>query len=321
MVTAASQPGPQGTDLAACVHTAMLAPSIHNTQPWQFRIRDNGIDVYADWRRRLDVIDPNGRQLIISVGAAVMNLRLALHQRGWASVVQVTAGQEESRHVAAVDCRGPAKDDRVLDELAMSMPRRHTNRQPFTPDPLPSRAADELVAAAAVEGASLDVASDTARARIVRLIHAAEAQLHDEGVYPADLDDRTRPRPTRHGLGGAWYAAETVPLRDFGMMTPRRRGRLDLHETYPTVLVLSTAGDRRADWVLAGQAMERVWLTAIARGLAIAPMSQPLEIPRLRLEVTGSDPARRAQVLLLVGYAPPTTATPRRDLSETLVDD
>jgi hypothetical protein len=67
--------------------------------------------------------------------------------------------------------------------------------------------------------------------------------------------------------------------------------------------------------------MERVWLTAIARGLAIAPMSQPLEIPRLRLEVTGSDPARRAQVLLLVGYAPPTTATPRRDLSETLVDD
>ena len=209
----------------------------------------------------------------------------------------------------------------MLDELAMSMPRRHTNRQPFTPDPLPSRAADELVAAAAVEGASLDVASDTARARIVRLIHAAEAQLHDEGVYPAELDDRTRLRPTRHGPGGAWYAAETVPLRDFGMMTPRRRGRLDLHETYPTVLVLSTAGDRRADWVRAGQAMERVWLTAIARGLAIAPMSQPLEIPRLRLEVTGSDPARRAQVLLLVGYAPPTTATPRRDLSETLVDD
>jgi nitroreductase len=321
MVTTASQPGPQGTDLAACVRTATLAPSIHNTQPWQFHIRDNGIDVYADWRRRLDVIDPNGRQLIISVGAAIMNLRLALHQRGWASLVRVTAGPSESRHVAAVDCPGSAEADPMLDELATSMPRRHTNRQPFTPDPVPSRAADELVAAAAVEGASLDAASDSARARIVRLIHAAQAQLHDEGVYPAELNDRTRPRPAHHGLGGAWYAAETVPLRDFGMMTPRRRGRIDLHETYPTILVLSTDGDGRPDWVRAGQALERVWLTAIARGLAIAPMSQPLEIPRLRLEVTGPDPARRAQVLLLVGYAPPTTATSRRDVSEMLVDE
>jgi hypothetical protein len=64
--------------------------------------------------------------------------------------------------------------------------------------------------------------------------------------------------------------------------------------------------------------LERVWLTAVARGLAIAPMSQPLEIPRLRVEVV--DPDRFAQVLLLVGYAPPTTATPRRDVSEMLVD-
>src|SRR5689334_24682575 len=111
MVTAASQPGPQGTDLAACVHTAMLAPSIHNTQPWQFHIRDNGIDVYADWRRRLDVIDPNGRQLIISVGAAVMNLRLAIHEHGRATAVRTPAGPEESRLVAAVDLRGPAVAD------------------------------------------------------------------------------------------------------------------------------------------------------------------------------------------------------------------
>ena len=319
MVTDASSSGPQGTDLAACVHMATLAPSIHNTQPWQFHIRDNGIDVYADWRRRLDIIDPDGRQLIISVGAAIMNLRLALYERGWATVVRDPVGPEASRLVAAVDLSGPAVPDAVLNELAGSMPRRHTNRQPFTPDPVPRRTADDLVVAAGVEGATLDVASDSARARIVRLIHTAEAQLHDEGVYPAELTEWARPRPARHGLG-AWHAAEIVPLRDFGMMTPRRRGPIDLDETYPTILVLSTGGDSRPDWIRAGQALERVWLTAVARGLAIAPMSQPLEIPRLRLEVTGSDPARHAQVLLLVGYAPPTTATPRRDVSDLLVD-
>jgi nitroreductase len=313
-----TESGPQGTELAGCVRTATLAPSIHNTQPWQFRIRDNGIDVYADWRRRLDVIDPNGRQLIISVGAAIMNLRLAIHQLGWASVVRVPAGPGASQPVAEVGISGPGGPDPTLDELVGSMPRRHTNRQPFTPDPVPGRVADELVAAAGVEGAALDVASDSARARIVRLIHEAEAQLHDDGVYPAELDERTRPRRAGHGRRGAWRAAETVPLRDFGMRTPRRRARLDLPETYPTILVLSTDSDRRPDWIRAGQALERVWLTAVARGLAIAPMSQPLEIPRLRVEVV--DPDRFAQVLLLVGYAPPTTATPRRDVSEMLVD-
>jgi nitroreductase len=306
-------------DLADCVLAATLAPSIHNTQPWQFHIRDNGVDVYADWRRRLDVIDPNGRQLTISVGAAMMNLRLAVHQRGWASVARVSAQRETSRLVAAVDIVGPAGPDPVLDELAGSMPRRHTNRQPFLPDPVERTTANELVVAAEVEGASLTVASNSARAYIVRLIHAAEAQLRDEGVYPADLADWARPRPARHGRG-AWHAVEAVPLRDFGLMTPHRRGPIESGQTYPTILVLSTEGDSRPDWVRAGQALERVWLTAVARGLAVAPMSQPLEIPRLRLEVTGSDPARRAQVLLLLGYAPPTTATPRRDLTEVLVD-
>jgi nitroreductase len=319
MVSDASQPGPQGIDLVACVRAATLAPSIHNTQPWQFHIRDGGVDVYADWRRRLDVIDPNGRQLTISLGAAIMNLRLAVRQRGSESVVRVAAGSDASPLVATVDLSGPAGPDPVLDGLAGSMPRRHTNRQPFTPDPVPGTAARELVVAAELEGASLDVASDSARARIVRLVHAAEAQLHDEGVFPAALPDWTRSRHGHHGRG-AWHAAEAVPLRDFGMMTPQRRGPVDLDETYPTILVLSTEGDSRPDWVRAGQALERVWLTAIAQGLAIAPMSQPLEIPRLRSEVTGSDPARHAQVLLLVGYAPPTAATPRRDVSDVLVD-
>ena len=323
MATDTSRPGPQGTDvtvpavLADCVRAAALAPSIHNTQPWRFHIRDHGVDVHADWRRRLDVVDPSGRQLIISVGAAIMNLRLAIYQRGWASTVRVPALTEESALVAAVDVSGPAVPDPTLDELAWSMPRRHTNRLPFLPDPMASRAADDLAAAAGAEGASLDLATEAARARIVRLIHAAEARHHDEGIYPAELADRTRPRTPRRSLGG-WLAIETVPLRDFGLMTPNRRRPVDLDETYPAIFVLSTDGDRRPDWVRAGQALERVWLTAVARGLAVAPMSQPLEIPELRAAVTGPD--RRAQIVLLVGYAPPTAPTPRRELIDLLVD-
>src|SRR5262249_42795599 len=134
----------------------------------------------------------------------------------------------------------------------------------------------------------------------------------------AELPEWTRPRHGRHGRG-AWHAVEAVPLRDFGMMTPHPRGSVDLDETYPTIPVPNTDGGSAPRSGRDRQRARRLWLTALARGLAIAPMSQPLEIPQLRLEVTASAPARRAQVLLLVGYAPPTTATPRRDVSDVLV--
>jgi nitroreductase len=305
-------------DLVACVRMAALAPSIHNSQPWQFRIRDHGVDVHADWRRRLDLIDPSGRQLIISVGAAILNLRLAIHQCGMTPAVRLSPGPEWSRPLAAVDLVGPAAPDPSLDELATCMPRRHTNRQPFVPDPMPRTVVDDLVAAAGTEGADLRVVPNAARAGIVRLIHAADAQLRGGGVYRAELAEWTRPRATRRGPV-AWGAVETQPLRDFGIMTPRRRGPVDAEETYPAILVLSTDGDAGPDWVRAGQALERVWLTAVARGLAIAPMSQPLEIPTLRRQVTDPDPGRHAQVVLLAGFAPPTTPTPRRDLDELLI--
>ena len=69
--------------LTDCVRSATAAPSLHNSQPWLFRLRDRTVEVYADRGRRLDVLDPYGRELFISVGAALFTLRLALHGAGY----------------------------------------------------------------------------------------------------------------------------------------------------------------------------------------------------------------------------------------------
>src|SRR5215468_12778150 len=89
-------------ELAGCVRAAIAAPSIHNSQPWHFRYRDGGVDVFADRTRRLEVIDPYGRDLMISIGAAIFNLRLAMHQLGWIPAVKLFPESTEPDLVAAV---------------------------------------------------------------------------------------------------------------------------------------------------------------------------------------------------------------------------
>ena len=65
------------------VAAAAAAPSIHNTQPWRFRIvGDDLMEVHSDPDRVLWVADARGRALHLSCGAALFNLRLAIRATG-----------------------------------------------------------------------------------------------------------------------------------------------------------------------------------------------------------------------------------------------
>jgi nitroreductase len=318
---------PESSDLTesaftACVQAAIAAPSIHNSQPWLFRIRDGGIDVFADWRRRLEVIDPSGRELIISVGAAVFNVRVAMYQQGWAPVLRLWPERGEPDLVARVVPGQPAAPGQALKALAAAIPRRHTNRRPFARVVVPASVLRELIAAATAEGATLRVADAVARAAILALVRTAEQRLRAQGSYRAELTTWAPAAPGRRDgvppqAFGPWDALEALPLRDFGLTQPQLQRGSEPFEPYPTLVVLSTDGDTADHWVRAGQALQRVLLAATAHGLAATPMSQPLEIPTLRELVT--DAGRRAQVILRLGYGQPTTPPPRRALAEVLL--
>jgi nitroreductase len=311
-------------DLTECVQAAIAAPSIHNSQPWLFRIRDGGIDVFADQRRRLEAIDPSGRELLISVGAAVLNLRVVMRQRARVPVLRLWPDPAEPDLVARVVPGSPAAPSPAADGLAAAIPRRHTNRRPFSRVVVPALVLEELVGAAVAEGAILRVADAVARGAILALVRTAEQRLRAHGGYRAELTAWT---PTTHGRRdgvppqafGPWDALETLPLRDFGLTQPQLRRSSERFEPYPTLVVLCTNGDSAEHWLRAGQAMQRVLLVATGHGLAATPMSQPLEIPALRESVTDTVTGWCAQVILRVGYGQPTTPTPRRPVAEVLL--
>src|SRR6266511_3826399 len=303
--------------LLACVQAAVAAASLHNGQPWRFRIRNGGVDVYADRTRQLEVIDPSGRELLISVGAAVFNLRVAIRQQGWVPVGRTWPDADESELVARIRPGPAAARDPAMDALAAAIPRRHTNRHPFDRVVVPAAILEELAEAAATEGAALSIAGAVGRTAILSLVRSAEQRLRAQGRYRAELTDWTRPtRGRRDGVPpqafGPWAALETLPLRDYGLTQPQLQRRDEPFEPYPTILVLFTNGDTPDQWVRAGQALQRVLLLATVHGLAATPMSQPLEIPALRELVTDTRTGRWAQVILRVGYGQATAVTPPR---------
>jgi nitroreductase len=313
-----------GGELSSFVEAAIAAPSIHNSQPWRFRIRDQGVDVFADWSRQLELIDPQGRELIISLGAATFNLRLAMRKRGWVPVVRRWPDPAEPDLVARVAAGPPAGPDAGISELAAAMPLRHTNRRPFAATIVPASVLSELATAAEAEGAALGLVDAVGRAAMLGLVRDAERILRSRGIYRAEHIEWTHPAHGHRGglprnAFGPWDALEALPLRDFGLTQPQLRAGSELTEPYPAIAVLTTDGDSADHWLTAGEALQRVLLAATVRGLAATPFSQPLEIPALRELVTGSTTGRWAQVILRLGYAQPTALTPRRPLADVLI--
>lgn len=319
-----SAPNPMDSPaLARCVRSATLAPSLHNSQPWRFRIDGAAVEVYADRSRRLDVLDPDGRELMISLGAAVFTLRAAMRGQGWIPGLSLLPDPDNPDLVARVRPQRPELPSPAAQQLAAAIDRRHTNRGPFTAAAVPAHAIEELRAAATLEGATLTVAGPASRTTIVGLGRLAEQRLRADGGYLAELGTWTRPAPGRRdGIPpvaiGPWDALERLPMRDFGLVHPQPSRRRERFEAYPTITVLTTDGDQPADWLRAGQALQRVLLVATRLHLASTPVSQPVEVPSIREVLSDARRGRWAQIVIRFGYGQPAPATPRRPLADVL---
>jgi nitroreductase len=310
--------------MRTCLLAATTAPSVFNTQPWLFWAGHDRVEAFVDRGRQLHGMDHQGREMFVSVGAAVFNLRLALWVRGWVSDVEVTPDPADPDLAARLTLSGSGPVPAAVEALASAIPRRRTNRRPFADRAVPDQVLAELSAAAAAEGAHLLVADPALQQGVISLTRTAERRLRDDPGYERDLRHWTTPGGPgrRDGVPrqalGPHDSNDALPLRDFahGLGLPSSTVPFERH---PTIALLLTAGDRPADWVHAGQALQRVLLTATVRGLATTPLSQLAEVPQLRDLLTEEPNGRVVQTVLRVGYALyPAAPTPRRNLADVI---
>ncbi|MEU7815200.1 nitroreductase [Pseudonocardia sp. NPDC049154] len=316
--------GLTGPELQDVLHAAALAPSLHNSQPWRFRITADGLELHADPERQLRVADPSGRELRLACGAVLFNLRLALTGHGVRPLVTVLPNPLDPELIAVVRRGGGRPPTPAERRLLAAVPHRHTNRRPFTTSPVAGPARHALRRAALDEGAWLDLVTDPGqRGTLSRLARRAHERQIADPAFVAELD-RWTARELGHPDGVPLSAAGAVPwpnaawvMRDFSAGTGPDQG----YEADPLIAVLSVHGDGPREEIRAGQAMERVLLTATAHGLASSFLSQLVEVPDIREQmrrlISG---ARPPQVVLRIGHGWPVPGTPRRQLPELMFD-
>lgn len=313
------------------VEAAVYAPSVHNTQPWWFYGADHEIGVHADDDRRLAVADPDGREMMISCGAALMTARVALRYIGIVPKVRVFPEPGPSTLVAKInwtDTTPPVDYER---ELFAEIRRRRTHRGGFEPEPLPDGFLSALMDEALKDGARLRIVGDEAqRCALAAVVEAGEYAVRASSARAREQAKWAPPPGStrRDGVPTTAYPARPAriepnfPSRDFAR--GRGWGLPPTGEAQPAwsagvVAILSTTGDRPEDWVSAGQALQRVMLSATNCGLAVALHSQPLEVPQLRDFIRvqfcdGTDP----QMVLRFGITDQAAVSVRRPVDDVL---
>jgi nitroreductase len=323
--------------LVTAVESALRAPSVHNTQPWLWRIGDDRVQLYADWNRHLVATDPDRRDLVLSCGAALHHLLVALAAQGLEAQVERLPDPDDSGHLATITVRagaGQAADAALFPAIE----RRRTDRRRMSHRPVSGEHLRLLAEQAHRVGAVLLPANGEAmRGRLTAaLVEAAHLQEPSAG-YTVELEMWTRRYAgARDGVPVGNVAPAPVgsvgasPLRWFppGRLTqpPQPPGHGPADDA-AELLVVATPGDDVLDRLRAGEATSTALLAATRLGLATTPLSQGVEVDATRQAIRRDvlHVPEQPQLVLRIGW-PATGAselplTPRRGLRSVLLPE
>jgi len=319
-----------GSDEAVvtALRLAIRAPSVHNCQPWRWLVGPGTLHLHADGSRQVPATDPHGRDLLISCGAALNHLLVALASLGWDARVRRMPNPARPGHLATVE-PFPLTAASAQGDLAAAIPRRRTDRRRFSSWPVPAELIGEMLELAQVHGVGLEAITEPAlRWKVFRAITTAAQQQEADPAYAAEIAAWSG-RGTESDDGVPALSAP-APQHFPGQMPLREYARP--HLTQPagtgepenaTLLLLTTPTDNAMDWLRAGEATSAILLTATGHGLATSPLTQPLEVDDTREFIrsrVATAHSAHPQILLRIGWAsagaeelPPT---PRRSLDD-----
>lgn len=293
------------------------APSIHNTQPWRWRLIGNELNLYLDHSRSLEVTDPDSRLAVLSCGAALHHALVSLAADGWHTILARLPSPAHPDHLAQLRLDHRIAVEPTAIRHLQTLDLRHTDRRPTTGIPVDPDKLSSIAAAVESAGSGLHLLRPDQVYDLAAATDRAQRTEAGEAAWQAELGYWTGgTRPLGSGIPdtaiGDRAPQTTVPGRDFG-----HDGDLPIseaHENAATYGILYGTEDGPLDWLRAGEALSAAWLTATELGVSVLPLSATIEVavarehlrrllaslghPQLVLRLSTADPA---------GTAPPHT--------------
>ncbi|MFC4128434.1 Acg family FMN-binding oxidoreductase [Nocardia rhizosphaerae] len=314
---------PDDKTVMAALTLAGRAPSVHNVQPWRWRVTDHSIHLYLDPARTLPATDPDQRDVVLSCGAALHHLAVALTAMGWASVIHRLPDPAAPEHLASLT---PVRHRPTAHEVEMSaaITTRRTDRRRYTSWPVPPGYLSLLAERAAVFGAVVRPVEDRERVRAA-VVAAGRSHTADD-AYRYELAVWSG----RHGSADGVPARNVPAARPTDELPPRAFAGAQLPDPsrlpdHAELLVIGTSADDRRSRLRAGEAISSMLLTATGIGMATCLLTEPLELTEQRAQIRDEllGDTVNPQALLRIGWAPTSAAvpplTPRRPVEDLLL--
>jgi hypothetical protein len=321
-----TQKAPGPNVIRDAVSLACRAPSLHNSQPWRWLVDGAVLHLYADYAQLMLAADSSGREVVLSCGAALDHLRVAMDASGWDCAVERFPDRHNPEHVARIRFSPATTVTAAQRQRADAILARRTDRLPFgAPPDWPSL---ETALRQAVIGhhVMFDVVLDDARDQLAQASQLTEVLRLNDPSYQAELGWWTWPFAVDQGipqtaLVSASEAARVDISRTFPLAGHGDR-RPELRDHSKIVVLSSLHEDERVEVLRCGEALSTVLLDCTIAGLATCTLTHMMEI------ATSRDIVRRLigqaglpQVLIRVGTAPaeyPRHRTPRRAVADVL---
>ena len=307
------------------VYLACRAPSLHNSQPWRWVAQGGVLHLFSDPTRIGRSTDSTGREVIISCGAVLDHLRVAMAAAGWQANVDQFPNPNDPSHLASIDF---SPVEFVIDAhraRAEAIRRRRTDRLPFASPPDWDAFEPVLRSTFDADLAVLDVIPEGSRPLLADASRLTEELRRYDSAYHVELQ---------------WWTAHSLgPIPPSALVSETEAQQLDVSRHFPAsgrgtrraeigpdrskVLVLSTYDDSRGCALESGEVLSTVLLECTMAGLATCTLTHMIEVTPAReivRRLTGKH--GMPQVLIRVGKAPenetPPPTTPRRPLIDVL---
>ena len=313
------------------IQQAAMAPSGHNTQPWKFEAINNIIRIHPDFSRRIPVVDPDDHALYISLGCALENLVIAAQKNGYFSKVNYFPNSEDYLEVEFSE--GPSAE---VTGLYQAIPERQSNRRIYNGPSIPDDHLQQLADANIYPDVELKIiqTDDDQIEPVIQFVKEANYIQFNDSAFVEELVSWIRfskhdALERKDGLTSSAMGFPSVPgwlgniiIRKFAKPEGEARKCEKMIRSSAILMFFISKNRTKKTWVDVGRSFERTALTATSLGISHAHLNMPCEVETVRKKLSEHlelDTAEEPMLLIRFGYAEPMPRSPRRDISDLVI--